>query len=132
MNMMKMKIKLLTIGIVLLFIITIFTETISASLVKKNEGNLLSSLSTAKIRGIILRSYVIGNATGGKQVGRVALIDFTKVEFKTIRFFPPGFGYVNYENVSVLIFGLKSQISEGSFHLDTKAEKNKVSSFIFK
>jgi len=127
-----MKIKLLTIGIVLLFIITIFTETISASLVKKNEGNLLSSLSTAKIRGIILRSYVIGNATGGKQVGRVALIDFTKVEFKTIRFFPPGFGYVNYENVSVLIFGLKSQISEGSFHLDTKAEKNKVSSFIFK
>ncbi len=131
--MIKMKIKLLTIGIILLFIITTFTGTISASLVKKNnEDNLLSALSTPKIKGIILRSYVIGNATGGKQVGRVALIDFTKVEFKTIRLFPPGFGYVNYENVSVLIFGLKLEISEGSFHLDTKAEKNKVSSIIFK
>jgi len=120
---------LISSGIVLLFIITIFTSTISAGFIK-NE-NLLSSLSNPKISGIVLRSYVIGNATNGKQIGRIALIEFSKVEFKTIRLLPPGFGYVSYENVTVLIFGLKSQISQGPFDLDTKAENNKVSSIIF-
>ena len=128
-----MKIKLLTIGIVLLFILTTFTGTISAGIFRqKNKEGLFSSLSTPRIRGIILRSYIIGNATGGKKVGRIAFVDFTKVEFKTIRLFPPIFGYVNYENVSVLIFGLKSDIPDGPFHLDTKADKDKVSSIIFK
>jgi hypothetical protein len=128
-----MKIKFITLCVVLLFIITTYTGTISAGFLKeKKQEDLLSSLSTPKVRGVILRSYVKGNATGGKQVGRVALIDFAIVEFKTIRFFPPGFGYVNYENVSVLMIGLKSKISDGSFYLDTKAEKNKVSSIIFK
>jgi len=131
--MIKMKIKLITVGIILLFIITTFTSTINANFITGiNEDCLLPSDSVLKIRGIILRSYVIGDATGGKQVGRVALIDFTNVEFKTIRFFPPGVGYVNYENVSVLMFGLKSQISDGSFHLDTKVNNNKVSSIVFK
>ncbi len=128
-----MKIKLLTIGIVLLFIITAFTGTVNAGIFKeKNKEGLFSSLSTPKIRGIILRSYIVGNATSGKQVGRVAFIDFNRIEFKTIRFFPPGFGYVSYENVSVIIFGLKSDIPDGPFNLNTKADKNKVSSIIIK
>ena len=130
--MIKRKIKLLTIGIVLLFIITTFTGTISAGLIKGNNRSLLSSADRPMVRGIILRSYIIGNATGGKQVGRIAFVDFTKVEFKTIRFFPPGFGYVSYENVSVIIFGLKIDIPDGPFYLNTKEEKNKVSSIIIK
>jgi len=131
--MIKMRLKLIVFGIIILFLIAAFNGTISARFIKaKNVDNITSYQSVPKIKGIILRSYVIGNATGGKQVGRVALIDFIKVEFRTIRLFPPGIGYVSYENVSVLIFGLRSEISNGSFYLDTKADKNKVSSIIFK
>jgi hypothetical protein len=128
-----MKIKILAFGIVLLFFTTIFASTVNAGFfTDRNKKALLSSSSTPKISGILLRSYIIGNATGGKKVGRIAFVDFAKVEFKTFRFLPPIYGYVNYENVSVIIFGLKSDIPEGSFHLDTKASKDKVSSFIFK
>lgn len=131
--MVDMRLKLIAFGIVILFFITTLSYSTSASFFRKNNADyIISSLAKQKVRGIILRSYVIGNATGGKQVGRVALIDFTKVEFKTIRLFPPGIGYVSYENVSVLIFGLKSEISDGSFYLNTKADKDKVSSIIFK
>jgi hypothetical protein len=128
-----MKIKLIAFGIIFLFISTVFTSTIGASFfIEKTEDNLISSDSILKIKGIILRSYVVGDATKGKKIGFFALIDFTNVEFKTIRLFPPGVGYVSYENVSVLIIGLKSEIPDGAFHLDTVAEKNKVSSIIFK
>lgn len=128
-----MKIKILALGIVLLFLTTIFTSTVSAGFFNdKNKIDLFSSSSTPIIRGIILRSYIIGNATGGRKVGRIAFVDFSKVEFKTIRFLPPIYGYVNYENVSVIIFGLKSDLPEGSFHLDTKTSKDRVSSIIFK
>ena len=131
--MINRKIKLFSLCVVLLFIITIFTGTISAGILReKNELDLLSSPLKSRIRGIILRSFVSGNATGGKQFGRIAFINFVKVEFKIIRYFPPGFGYVNYENVSVLMIGLKSEISDGPFFLDTKTEKNRVSSIIFK
>ena len=131
--MIEMKLKLLTVGIIILFFLTIFTGTISARIIKeKNREASLFSSSIPRIRGIILRSYIIGNATGGKQIGRIAFVNFERVEFKTIRFIPPGFGYVFYDNVSVIIFGLKLDIPEGPFHLDTKTEKNKVSSIIFK
>ena len=130
--MIDMKIKLLAVGIVLLFLSVIFTSSVNAGLFnEKDKKGLFSSSSTPRIRGILLRSYIIGNATGGKKVGPVAFVDFTKVEFKTYRFLPPIFGYVNYENVSVIIFGLKSDIPEGPFHLDTKASKDKVSLIIF-
>jgi len=128
-----MKIKILALGIVLLFLTVIFTNTVSAGFFnEKNKKGLFSSLSTPKIKGILLRSYIIGNATSGRKVGRIAFVDFAKVEFKTFRFLPPIFGYVSYENVSVIILGLKSDIPEGPFHLDTKASKDKVSSIIFK
>ncbi len=128
-----MKKKLMGFGIIFLFITTIFTSTIGASfIIDKTEENIVSSDSILKIKGIILRSYVIGDATSGKKIGFFALVDFTNVEFKTIRLFPPGVGYVSYENVSVLIIGLKSEIPDGAFHLDTISEKNKVSSIIFK
>ena len=131
--MINMKLKLIAFGLMILFLITAFSCSTSANFFsRKNVENIISPMTKPKIRGIILRSYVIGNATGGKQVGRVALIDFIKVEFKTLRLFPPGVGYVSYENVTVLIFGLKSEISEGSFYLNTKADKDKVSSIIFK
>jgi hypothetical protein len=131
--MIEMKLKLLTVGIVLLFLLTIYTGTISARLLRDNKrDSSLSSSSIPRIRGIILRSYIIGNATSGKQIGRIAYVKFERVEFKTIRIFPPGFGYVSYDNVSVIIFGLKSDIPDGPFHLDTKTEKNKVSSVIIK
>jgi len=128
-----MKIKLLAVGIAILFLTTIFSSTVCAGFFKRKDSQgLFSSSSTPKISGILLRSYIIGNATGGKKVGRVAFVDFSSVEFKTIRYLPPIFGYVNYENVSVIIFGLKSDIPEGSFHLDTKASKDRVSSIIFR
>lgn len=131
--MIDMRLKLIAFGIIILFLITAFSCSTSARFVSRNNiENIISPMNKPKIRGIILRSYVIGNATGGKQIGHVALIDFTKVEFKTFRLFPPGVGYVSYENVSVLIFGLKSKISDGSFYLNTKADKDKVSSIIFK
>ena len=131
--MIDMKRKLMTVGIVLLFVITTFFSTVNAKLIEaRNESSLISSDSVPRVKGVILRAYVIGDATGGKQVGRVALIDFTKVEFRTFRLFPPGFGYVNYENVSVIIIGLKTEISDGFFHLDTKINKNKVSSIIIR
>lgn len=127
-----MKIKILALGIVLLLLTIIFTSTVSAGFFnEKNKKGYFTSLSTPKIKGILLRSYIIGNATSGRKVGRIAFVDFATVEFKTFRFLPPIFGYVSYENVSVIIFGLKSDIPEGSFHLDTKASKDKVSSIIF-
>ncbi|UCF50696.1 MAG: hypothetical protein JSU91_04235 [Thermoplasmatales archaeon] len=128
-----MKIKLIAFGIIFLFITTAFTSSIGASFfIDKTKENLKSSETIFKIKGIILRSYVVGDAIKGKKIGFFALIDFTNVEFKTIRLFPPGVGYVSYENVSVLIIGLKSEIPDGAFHLDTITEKNKVSSIIFK
>jgi hypothetical protein len=131
--MIKMKMKLLAVGIVILFIATIFASTVSAGFFRdKNKQGIFSSSATPVVRGIILRSYIIGNATAGRKLGRIAFVEFEKVEFKTIRFLPPIFGYVNYENVSVIIFGLKSEIPEGPFHLDTKINKDKVSSIIFK
>lgn len=128
-----MKRKIIAVGIIVLFIITAFAGTTSAKPeIEKTEETLISPIPIPKIKGIIVRAYVIGDATSGKQIERIALIDFTCVGFKVFRLLPPGIGYIDYLDVSVLIIGLKSKIPEGSFHLDTQENNNKVFAIVFK
>ena len=128
-----MKAKIIVILLIMSFVFSSFVGLSSATLDKRRtEDASTSSIPKSFFIETIRRTYVIGNATEGKQNGRIALIKFSSVTFESISFFPLRVDYSFFNNVTVLLIGLRSKIPDGPFHLDTKANIDKVNAIIFR